>query len=282
MGVLVLGAGVAGLTCARALADAGRSVRVLEKSTVLGGRLATRTLGGIPFAYGAPDLAAVGEPDVDVRAWIARLAEGLGVEYGKRATRVVPRALGASVTLDDGSTLEGVTVVIAVPAPQAAELLGPALAGPLGSARYERSVVGAWRMAEADDLDVTPASPLIARVVQRGLVRVAHARPGPSEARWDDLDEAWLAALEDELARLDLPVAGGARFLKRWRYAFPSTPVRAPYHRVSLGLVVCGDAFAPDAARAGTTAAARASGAAAASALLAGEGRLPRAQSVGT
>jgi renalase len=43
--IAIVGAGIAGLTAARALHDAGRSVIVIDKSRGLGGRLATRRLG---------------------------------------------------------------------------------------------------------------------------------------------------------------------------------------------------------------------------------------------
>ena len=43
--VAVIGAGMAGMTCARALADAGCDVTVFEKSRGLGGRMATRRVG---------------------------------------------------------------------------------------------------------------------------------------------------------------------------------------------------------------------------------------------
>ncbi len=51
--VLVIGAGVAGLTAARALQKAGREVVVLEKSRGLGGRAATRTVRSSRVDHGA-------------------------------------------------------------------------------------------------------------------------------------------------------------------------------------------------------------------------------------
>ncbi len=51
--VAVIGAGVAGLSCARALQDAGVSVVVFEKSRSLGGRCATRRWEGHVVDHGA-------------------------------------------------------------------------------------------------------------------------------------------------------------------------------------------------------------------------------------
>jgi renalase len=51
--ILVIGAGVAGLTAARALSKAGRDVLVLEKSRGLGGRSATRSINGAKVDHGA-------------------------------------------------------------------------------------------------------------------------------------------------------------------------------------------------------------------------------------
>lgn len=50
--VVVVGAGVAGLACARYLAAAGKSVRVLERSRGVGGRCATRRIDGQPIDHG--------------------------------------------------------------------------------------------------------------------------------------------------------------------------------------------------------------------------------------
>jgi len=50
--VIVVGAGVAGLQCARTLARAGASVSVLDRARVVGGRCATRRFDGQPVDFG--------------------------------------------------------------------------------------------------------------------------------------------------------------------------------------------------------------------------------------
>ena len=51
--VVVVGAGIAGIACARELAGAGVAVRVLERARVVGGRMASRRLHGRPVDLGA-------------------------------------------------------------------------------------------------------------------------------------------------------------------------------------------------------------------------------------
>ncbi len=51
--VAVVGAGMAGLSAARALAEAGRQVVVVDKGRGFGGRMATRRLGTAVFYNGA-------------------------------------------------------------------------------------------------------------------------------------------------------------------------------------------------------------------------------------
>jgi predicted NAD/FAD-dependent oxidoreductase len=51
--VLVVGAGISGLACARALHDAGVAVRIVDRGRVPGGRLATKRVEGRPADIGA-------------------------------------------------------------------------------------------------------------------------------------------------------------------------------------------------------------------------------------
>ncbi|MGX5654054.1 NAD(P)/FAD-dependent oxidoreductase [Geodermatophilus nigrescens] len=71
---VVVGAGIAGVACARALADAGRPVRVLDRGRGPGGRMASRTLEGRATDLGASYLTASdGSPFAAVVAgWVDR------------------------------------------------------------------------------------------------------------------------------------------------------------------------------------------------------------------
>lgn len=51
--VLVVGAGISGLLCAEQLKRAGRSVALLDKGRVAGGRMSTRVLGNVRWDHGA-------------------------------------------------------------------------------------------------------------------------------------------------------------------------------------------------------------------------------------
>jgi renalase len=71
---VVVGAGIAGMACARALAEAGVPVRVLDRGRRPGGRMASRTLAGRVTDLGASYLTARdGSPFAAVVGdWVAR------------------------------------------------------------------------------------------------------------------------------------------------------------------------------------------------------------------
>jgi renalase len=82
--VAIVGAGLAGLTAAAELARTGRRVLVLEKSRGLGGRMATRRVGGAVCDHGAQFFTVRGDgfrrtvAAADAAGRIAQWCEGFG------------------------------------------------------------------------------------------------------------------------------------------------------------------------------------------------------------
>ena len=92
-GVAIVGAGLAGLACARTLARAGRACRVLEASNGVGGRVRTDTVDGFRLDRGFqvlltayPECRAVFDYGaLDLRAFLP----GADVRAGGRTSRIV-------------------------------------------------------------------------------------------------------------------------------------------------------------------------------------------------
>ncbi len=178
---VVVGAGIAGVACARALSAAGVPVRVLDRGRRPGGRMASRTLSGRVTDTGASYLtAADGSPFAAVvEDWVARgLArpwtdtfavagpDGLErtttgpVRYaapGGLRSLVADLAAGLDVVqertverVEPGPRVDGEdvpAVVLALPDPQASRLLPADLAGRLlGDREWQPSlaVVLGW------------------------------------------------------------------------------------------------------------------------------------------
>ncbi|WP_100502172.1 NAD(P)/FAD-dependent oxidoreductase [Geodermatophilus chilensis] len=95
--VTVVGAGIAGCACARALAEAGLPVRVLDRGRRPGGRMASRTLSDRTVDLGASYLTArEGSPFAAVVAdWVAR---GLARPWTDTFAVAGPDGLGSTTT----------------------------------------------------------------------------------------------------------------------------------------------------------------------------------------
>ncbi len=100
--VAVVGAGLAGLCCARTLADAGMTVVVFEKSRGVGGRMATRRLGGVG-RDGQPWQAQAdhGVPSFGVRSHAFAEAVQDGVARGWLLPWRARRAPGSAPSVHD-------------------------------------------------------------------------------------------------------------------------------------------------------------------------------------
>ncbi|MFM7326658.1 MAG: NAD(P)/FAD-dependent oxidoreductase [Nodosilinea sp.] len=164
--VVVVGAGLGGLTAAGDLVRAGYRVLVLEKSRGVGGRVATRRLEGQPVDHGCRFLQPLGPLETaliqrglaagqiqpwpvavyqlskvgalspapsPIPYWVAPaglnslakgLAQDLSVQTGGRVVAIDRRAQAWQLHLEGelNTPLQSRAVVVAIPAPQAADL----------------------------------------------------------------------------------------------------------------------------------------------------------------
>lgn len=151
MRVAIIGAGMAGLACARRLSDAGVAAVVLDKGRGIGGRLATRRRDRMQFDHGAQyvtacdadfaavmhDLQRAGAVDIwhdgagaqhivgvpGMSALTRALAQELEVRQQAQVTALRPDMGRWAIQVGD-STETFDRIVITVPAPQVAGLLG--------------------------------------------------------------------------------------------------------------------------------------------------------------
>ena len=149
--VAIIGAGIAGLACARRLLAAGRSPVLFDKGRGIGGRVATRRVDGLQFDHGAQYVTAKGEGFAGVLEALAQsgaagiweagagravtvgtpgmsalargLAKDLEVHQNAQVTALSPTPQGWLLRI--GETIHrAARVVVTVPAPQAVALLG--------------------------------------------------------------------------------------------------------------------------------------------------------------
>jgi renalase len=305
--VVVIGAGISGTACARALRAAGVPVRVLDRGRRVGGRMALRRerIGGVEhvvdigasyFTVSDPAYAALADDWRSrglAREWtdtfVVLHADGAPPEPARGPMRwAAPRGLRSLVEdlaagLDvvseceveqvdaDGAGLAvdgepAAAVVLAMPQPQAADLLPEPVAERLGLApglEWEPTLtVWAawpqrwWDSAVEGDLQgaFVQGSPVVDRIVDDGRRRgddapvlVVHST-SEYAARWLDDPDAGIAAVLEEVDRL-LGGAGSPPLFartRRWSLASPCAPQDRPYALDDDTLIgVCGDGWGP-------------------------------------
>jgi predicted NAD/FAD-dependent oxidoreductase len=287
--VVVVGAGISGISCARVLHDAGLGVVVLDRGRRLGGRMARWTRDGRAVDVGAAYLT-VRDPGFRevAESWASRglarpwtdtfaVADATGIagtttgpmrwaaEQGLRSL-VEDLATGLDVRsgwdveqVDPGASVDGRparAVVLAMPDPQACDLLGDAVPSLSDGLEEEwRAVVTVvasysartWREVDAVFVHDAPVSLLVDDGRRRGdgaPVLVAHLTHEVSARYRDDPAGAVPLALEQVRRLLGVgaePVWVEAR---RWGSAEPAVPHGRPYAfdaRARIG--VCGDAW---------------------------------------
>jgi predicted NAD/FAD-dependent oxidoreductase len=261
--VAVVGAGVTGLTAARALAAAGLAVLVLDKGRGVGGRVATRRIDGATVDHGAQALdagdsgawagLAAGLPaKALVRRsgrWIGctgmtslakSLAAPLEILTAQRVLSVRVDGLGYQLPLESGGNVAARTVVVTAPVPQAMDLLAQGQV-PLSAAEhrllegieYDPCLV-ALAVLEREpllpDVWIEPGNDTLALIANhqaRGVSTIpavtVHATPAWSTSHWDAPREQSAAAL---MAAAMPWIDAPVRVLQShgWRYARPRAP----------------------------------------------------------
>lgn len=154
--IIVVGSGLAGLSAADELCDAGYSVLLIDKGRGIGGRLATRRIANATFDYGAQFFTARSSRFKDcVKEWIKagiaeewyssypgnpnghpryrgvptmtavakHLAQGKNLLQATRVERLVQIPSGWEVHVDTNQTFKAKALLITCPVPQILTLL---------------------------------------------------------------------------------------------------------------------------------------------------------------
>ncbi|WP_249998143.1 NAD(P)/FAD-dependent oxidoreductase [Actinoplanes sp. M2I2] len=275
MDVVVVGAGIAGLSCARALTDGGARVRVVERGRVAGGRLASKRydgryadIGAAYFVADDPDFAALATSWQSrglARPWTDTLRVFPGDEPttgpvrwaapGGLRSLAVDLAEGLDVHLStplDAVPDDADAVVLAMPGPQALRLSPPPGIAEAARAQTWQAVIAAvltypsrqWGELKGAFVN---GHPDLATVFDDGdrrgdgaPVLVAHSTPALAAQHLEHPEAAGpilAAAVAEVLSLTDRPEVQ----VHRWTYAQPE-PADVPY--VAGGRVwLCGDAF---------------------------------------
>lgn len=288
-GVVVVGAGIAGVACAAELRRAGVPVEIRERGRVAGGRMASKRFDGRPADLGAAYFT-VSDPDFAevVARWqaagLVREWTDTFVAYGEQGRREVsgpmrwaaPRGLRSLVehlarelpvvvnrlVLDvaPGPEVDGrrcQAVVLAMPGPQAALVLDPALAEAtdvIEGQTWSPSLAAVLRFPDRRWVDFRGAfvndHPVLRLVCDDGdrrgdqePVLVAHTT-GQFAAGYLAQPTAAAPAVEAAVRDLlALPEPAVHTHLHRWTYAQPTTGSAAGFHLDDEGIGLAGDAF---------------------------------------
>ena len=292
MNICVIGAGIAGAACARALVAGGQTVTVIDRGRVVGGRMASRRLPADARPPRQTDLGAsyftaqderflkvvhewqqrgaarpwtdrfhtagptgLGEVKIGPVRWAApgglrSLVEDLAAGLALQRNREVLQVRGTCV---DGESYDA--VVLAMPDPQALQLLDPAspAAAALSGRDWSPSLALAAGFAERTwpaDFDgaFVNDSEILSWVADDGRRRgdgapvlVAHTLPAYAAPRLADPQAALPEVLRTLRTLLDLP-APQWTFLQRWTYPQPVGVREAPFW-LADGVGLCGDGW---------------------------------------
>lgn len=269
MTIAIIGAGMAGLSCARMLADAGQTPVVFDKSRGLGGRLATRRAGDLRFDHGAQFVtarsdsfraylaqhAALWQPADAPEGWhvgapamnalVKPMADGLDIRLGEA---VAPEREGTGWRIGDETFQQVISTVPVVQAralfPDMAEALAGVAVAPCYTLMVAFETAPDWNemdRSRTDDLAFIARNSTKPGRETSPDCWVVHASPAWSEAHLELEKEAACENLLDLLRakRGDLPPVTHAA-AHRWRYAMTTTPLGRDFAAAEDGTLLIG------------------------------------------
>lgn len=276
--VVVVGAGLSGVACARALQAAGVGVRLLDRGHVPGGRMASRTLWARRVDLGASYFTVSDDGFAEVvDGWAGR---GLAREWTdtftvlgeERSSTIGPMRWGTTRGLrslvedlaaglpverrqvESVDEVDGDAVVLAMPDPQARRLVGEHPVARSLHREWEPVIAVAARWADrAWDLDgaFVNGDPDLGWVADDGRRRgdgapvlVAHTTPGLAARHLDDPARAGPVAVQALRRLLDLGEPEDVH-VHRWTFARPVGERTDPFALVGGDRLVgvCGDGW---------------------------------------
>lgn len=281
--VAVIGAGLSGAACARALRENGVTVEVFDRGRAPGGRMASPELhdrrvdlGAAYFTVKEPDFRTVVDDWTSrglVREWTdtfdvfsadgrkstsgpMRYATPGGLRSLVRAS--LPDDVRSGVTIGALDELDHDAIVLAMPDPQAARL-APDAADWLDYEPVIAVAAGwverAWPVADAafvnDDADVTTIADDGSRRGDGAAVLVAHTTADRARAHLETPDDAVAPVLAALGRILDLTQPPEWTHAHRWTFAKPVDTHDDSFALTSQSgrrLGVCGDAWCPSGA----------------------------------
>lgn len=284
MSVVIIGAGMAGLTAATLLADAGLDVVVLDKGRAVGGRMASKRIGEARFDHGAQHFSvrtqsfesmlarhrqsyevwfsseSVTDPDRGVeprhrgapamRSLCEAMAEGLDI----RTAAFVDRVESGAVHVGD-EVLPADEIVVTAPIPQLLAMvpgLDPATVQTLSSISYEPCIAVMATMSGPTGLvdgHLAAGDPIawLADNHQKGVSRVPAVTAHSSTAyAVSQLESGQEQWLADLVPVIEDFTGAGVEsaVAHRWRYSMPEHPLDVGAMRLLEGVWAAGEAFA--------------------------------------
>lgn len=270
--IIIVGAGLTGLFLAQLLERKGKSCLILEKSSGVGGRIATRRIDGLGFDHGASYLS----PDYNFEEVLKNYslnwetdANGYFLKGGMNAlaktlmshSRIQKENKLMTIkknhdqwelTTDKGIEIECQQVIITAPVPQAVELLKQNniyVAKDLSQVTYSKALVLLMVLkdipTDGRSVEFENHEFLLMRdrnLHPEGLILKISAHS--SEYLFEKSDDFIIDALEVIMKRS--PFRDSVilkRELKKWRYSLPLGRVNSSSVEIEKGLFLAGDGF---------------------------------------